>query len=300
MAGASVIGGIDMDPWAVKCFGRAHPTALSIQGSVTDIRLTAKFSDVDLLLASPPCQDHSQAKHGERDPVRQDLPWAVLPWIEALHPRWVIVENVPQLTAWTGWQQWVRTIIREGYQVCPVVLNSVQFGVPQIRKRLFAIFWQRDQQAVWFHPPAVWRVHPAAEILDPPERWPLRAMEETTAFQQRRCRTGWDLLGNPDRFLLLPFTEKFNGGRYVRSFDKPLMTLTTQVSHFAVVECSSLGPEGMRGLCGPEVARGMGWPHEPPWLDECSRTVQKRLLGNAVCPPVAAAIVERLITDSGG
>jgi DNA (cytosine-5)-methyltransferase 1 len=96
---------------------------------------TAPFAGkVDGLIASPPCQSFSHA--GNRagvDDERGELVWQPLRWVRDLTPRWVALEQVPDvLPIW----QIIAAALRDlGYGTWTGLLNSADYGVPQTRIR---------------------------------------------------------------------------------------------------------------------------------------------------------------------
>lgn len=96
-----------------------------------------------VLVGGPPCQGFSYA--GFRDPTdpRSDLAVAFLDFVDALRPEAVVLENVEGLlTAQRGQvaKDLIGTLRELGYPVeQPWVLAAEQFGVPQMRRRVFLV-----------------------------------------------------------------------------------------------------------------------------------------------------------------
>lgn len=118
--------------------------------------------DLDVMIGGPPCQGFSQLRRNEvrekgkivkfagysqlaEDP-RNDLVLRYLEVAEALQPKFLVIENVPQMLN-HGFEgrlgKLSETVIRMlekdlGYKVEVAVLNCADYGVPQLRER--AIF----------------------------------------------------------------------------------------------------------------------------------------------------------------
>lgn len=104
---------------------------------------------VDVITGGFPCQDISLAgarfsnrhKRGLRG-ERSGLFWEVIRIVNALQPRWVVLENVVNLLAVNDSQDFetvVRALADSGYVGCWRVLNAQYFGVPQQRRRVFLV-----------------------------------------------------------------------------------------------------------------------------------------------------------------
>lgn len=116
--------------------------------------------DLDCLIGGPPCQGFSQMRRsGERladglvrfkgynkldqDP-RNDLVLRFLEIANALRPKIVLIENVPQMLrhghngVLGGLAANVKSMLQEmGYTLVVGVINSADYGVPQLRERSF-------------------------------------------------------------------------------------------------------------------------------------------------------------------
>jgi DNA (cytosine-5)-methyltransferase 1 len=143
MAGAKIVGSVDAWRLATETFQLNFPEAKVWNERAENIDLkdvAAKVGRVDLLLASPECTNHSVAKgNAPRCEASRETAFQVLRYAGALQPRWIVVENVPQMTFWPRFQVWLCGIHQMGYRTCIVVLNAQDYRTPQARKRLFIL-----------------------------------------------------------------------------------------------------------------------------------------------------------------
>lgn len=113
------------------------------KGDIRDVK-PASVPDHDVLCAGFPCQPFSKA--GEQlgfECTRQgDLFFNVAAIIEAKAPRYFILENVPNLLQHDGGKTFERIksiLIELGYEVDAKRFSPHQFGVPQIRERVYIV-----------------------------------------------------------------------------------------------------------------------------------------------------------------
>ncbi|MGA0599289.1 DNA cytosine methyltransferase [Caulobacter sp. KR2-114] len=105
--------------------------------------------ELDLLVGGPPCQGFSII--GQRvvwDP-RNGLVKHFLRIAAALKPRCVVIENVPGLATLAGGavlKDIGRSFAEAGYAVECAELLAAQYGVPQMRWRMFFIGWRIDEE----------------------------------------------------------------------------------------------------------------------------------------------------------
>jgi len=292
-AGVEIVAGFDIWPVAARVYAANFPRArfyLCDLASLdeSDIRVIRDdLGPVDLLLASPPCVDHSPAR-GAKPPSSAglDLPWCVWAFARVFLPRWIVVENVVQMRRWHGYRALLHALMRLGYRVCVRILDAADFGVPQRRKRLYVVC-DREADPPEIAPRASVHV-PARCVID------LDGYAYTPLYTPRRARATIErveravhALGRDVAFI----SVYYGSGPQWQTLDVPLRTVTTR-GHFALVRPGRGGHE-MRMLQVDELRRAMSFP---VWFDfgGCTRTETMRLLGNAVCPPVIRAIVGSL------
>lgn len=123
-------------------YGRGHVAQLAYEPEIADERLRDLVGKTDLLLAGPPCQGHSNLNnHTRRVDPRNMLYTSVAAIAIALKARMVIIENVPDvLSDKTDVVGTAHTILRHaGYAVSSSVLNAIDLGAAQSRRRHFMI-----------------------------------------------------------------------------------------------------------------------------------------------------------------
>jgi len=104
----------------------------------------AEIPHHEILCAGFPCQPFSKAgrQSGLKDPELGELYLHIIRVIKYHRPHYVILENVPNLALHDNGQTWrlIKTLLRgEGYDVRINRLSPHQFGVPQIRDRIYIV-----------------------------------------------------------------------------------------------------------------------------------------------------------------
>lgn len=113
------------------------------EGDIREVPVSS-IPEHDILTAGFPCQPFSKAgdQLGFDHPIWGDLFDQVIRIIEEHHPRFVLLENVPNLLKHDGGRTW-KTIEakleQEGYKVDSMKLSPHRFGIPQIRERVFIV-----------------------------------------------------------------------------------------------------------------------------------------------------------------
>lgn len=131
----------EIKPYAVKVLQDNYPQE-NMVGDVMQLSVD-DIPDFDILCAGFPCQAFSSAgkRHGFAD-TRGTLFFEVERILRAKKPQGFILENVEGLVNHDGGRTFdiiISKLLDLGYKVGYKVLNSVQFGVPQERKRIYIV-----------------------------------------------------------------------------------------------------------------------------------------------------------------
>jgi DNA (cytosine-5)-methyltransferase 1 len=340
-AGFNVVAAADADERAVETHaanvaGMAWQMDLSDPGSFIERLRRRGIEHVDVVAGGPPCQPFSRAgaaklrslvANGTRPAEDERVPlWrSFLDVIDALQPRAVLVENVPDMARWADGEILVSLMAalrQRGLDPEARVLRTWEYGVPQHRQRLFVVAtrgfafrWPRRRTLVTLRDAIADLpvIPPAQRNASLPYDGPA-----TTPFQ-RRARQGlgrrasdvvWDHCSRDVRrddaeaFALLP-----PGGTYaslppqlrryrVDIFDDKYKRLEwdevsrTITAHIAKDGYWYIHPDQDRTLSIREAARIQTFPDRFRFAGH--PTVQFRQIGNAVPPAVARAVGQRL------
>lgn len=295
-AGMEIVAGIDMCATATQTFAANFPRAQVVKRRLEDVQLGClkkELSDINMLLASPECTNHTCAKGGApRDETSRATAMMVVEYAQALLPRWFVLENVISMRRWPRYGELKRGFHELGYFLHEHVLDSADFGVAQSRRRLFLVGDRKRQPDRILSNQSVNR-KPAESVLDPVGVWrtsPLFDLRRANATLERAER-GFRALGEEASFLLVYYGNDGGGGW--QPLTRPLRTITT-LDRFALVHHDGSEPR-LRMLQVPELKRAMGFDAGFK-LPVGTRRDRIRLLGNGVCPPVMKAVVSSLVT----
>ena len=121
---------------------RGSDAAFVYEPEIVEPRLAAAVRGVDLVIAGPPCQGHSNLNNQtRRDDVRNALYLTVPAFAVAAGARMTIIENVPEVTSdrFRVVQTARRLFESAGYSVEEGILNAEVMGWPQSRRRHFLV-----------------------------------------------------------------------------------------------------------------------------------------------------------------
>lgn len=128
---------------AVTTYRRNFPDCETYLVSANDfVALPPEDLLVDVVHLSPPCQPHSPAHTiaGKDDDRNEASLFCVKECLEASRPRMVTLEQTDGIL---NRQEWFRSLVMcftdLGFSVSWKVLHGVEYGVPQMRKRLFIL-----------------------------------------------------------------------------------------------------------------------------------------------------------------
>lgn len=154
-AGYDVVLGIDFDEAALKTFKANHGSSdtmmldLFNHDNINKIKeyLGEKNIKIDVLVGGPPCQGFSLAGPRNVNDERNTLYTAMVKVAKELQPQAIVLENVPgllQLDNGAGAKRIVEDFSELGYTIIPKILYAPDFGIPQIRKRVFFVALKGD------------------------------------------------------------------------------------------------------------------------------------------------------------
>jgi DNA (cytosine-5)-methyltransferase 1 len=181
-AGFTTIMAANHSPYKVEVHEANHPDAEHwiadlVDPEASDYHSARDLPAADLLVAGVSCVNHSQANtqkayeqgmslfeledpefearvtRSERDRATANC---VLHYAAQHHPRLILVECTTELSSWgpalsgrpkvgdgSTYRWWLKQFENLGYRYRVLYLNSMFFGVPQSRDRLYIAFWDR-------------------------------------------------------------------------------------------------------------------------------------------------------------
>lgn len=248
----------------------------------------------DVLLTSPECTSHSIARGAKSGSEKsRETAIGIVPWLEAMRPRWLIVENVNRMKQWDRHNELVKTIESHSYKVNDLYLNSADFGAPQSRKRMFLVC---DREGTEITKKDLMQLHrrstkPARSIIDWSGRYASSKLNKPNRAKAtlERAERAISKLGKCVDFLIVYYGSDYAGGW--QSLDAPLRTVTT-LDRFGLVTWKNNAPY-LRMLQPSELIRAMGAGsrHTLPFG---SRREKIKLCGNGVCSPVLEVIFKKM------
>jgi DNA (cytosine-5)-methyltransferase 1 len=252
-------------------YGRGSEAELAYEPELVDGRLEALVGKVDLVLAGPPCQGHSNLNnHTRRSDPRNMLYVSVAATAIALRTRALVIENVPDVLADKTNVVGAATRILEmsGYSVSSGVLNATELGGAQTRRRHFLVATKSAMHApveqitdLLRHPPMTLR-----EVIGDLNGAPHRSFMDDVPALSPENRARIDYLHDHDEYDLpdhhRPDCHK-DGHTYPSVYgrmywDKPAQTVTT--GFMTIGRGRYVHPAQRRAITAREAARIQGFP----------------------------------------
>jgi DNA (cytosine-5)-methyltransferase 1 len=170
-AGVDIVAGFDMWTTSGAVYSDNFKNSKFFHGKLEDLdagEMTRELGDIDLILASPECTNHSPAKGNKpRCDVSRDTAFQVIKFANVLSPRWIVIENVVSMKKWYRFELFIKQLESLGYKMNTQVLNSADFGVPQNRKRLFILCDKKEKPGEIQPPDVVIKSARTITTLDP-------------------------------------------------------------------------------------------------------------------------------------
>lgn len=315
-AGFDSLYAFDTDVSAVNTFNRSLECVAEVS-DVTGIGLVERISKAVptkqpyVIVGGPPCQGFSQQRRGEDDDGRNNLVLRYADVIAALprSPSAVVLENVTYLDSPRGehiLKEYIRLLEKIGFITFRHDLNSADFGVPQLRRRILIVSMPERFSRRYSGPIAL-----------TPSRWPtigesLHDLPDAVqngdpslnnhyaskegALNKRRIMfvdMGRGRLSIPDD-LQLACHRRYGGHLDVYGrldWFSLARTITGGFDSFTRGEFAH--PFYHRSITPREAARIQGFPD---WFTfEGNKASVRRQIGNAVPPPMAFAVAKAIM-----
>jgi DNA (cytosine-5)-methyltransferase 1 len=299
-AGFSVIGAVELDGTASDTYRlnhpKTHPDIRKLSPSQIRRQLNLAIGELDLLAGCPPCQGFSslRTRNGSarnRD-GRNNLVSEMLRFARALRPKFIMMENVPNLILHEPFKRLCRGLRRLGYRIKFDVKDASHFGVPQRRRRLillasrdFDIFFAPESYKICTVRDAIGGMARAGFSDDPLHDMPEYPRSEKILKLIRDIpRNGGSRRDLPKR-RQLTCHKKTNGFRDIygrMAWDEVAPTITTGC--FNPSKGRFLHPERNRAITMREAALLQGFPATYCFDAGLGKVAIAKMIGNALPP----------------
>lgn len=311
-AGFRNLFAVEFNPNFAKTYQKNFSTHNLIVDDIKNIS-EAKIDDllgeetVDVIIGGPPCQGFSIAGNIGRsfiDDERNQLFKEFVRFVSYIRPKMFVMENVATMATHRKGQT-IKTIIEAfedagmGYKIKWEVLNSVNYGVAQERRRIVVVGIRKDIDAEFCYPAKDEKVYTIKEVIDDLPK--LKSGESSTIPNHVAMKHTAQMLekmsyvkdgGNR---MDIPVSLRPTSGdirKYIRyDSTKPSVCVTgdmRKIFHY----------EQNRALTARELARIQSFPDD--FIFEGSSIQIQQQIGNAVPPKLAYQIalqVEEALED---
>lgn len=134
-AGMTPLLALDVDRNAIASY-RANVAKV---GEIASVATYDRIPKADVLIAGPPCQGFSTLGRQDPSDMRNGLSAAIPRWAKASACSVAVIENVPPFLDSDHWQRLRDELVSQGFSVSAWVLDAVDFGTPQTRRRAFTV-----------------------------------------------------------------------------------------------------------------------------------------------------------------
>jgi len=155
-AGIDVMLANEIEPDFAQTYRLNHPQTHLCEGDIAEIDFSKEIErlglagQIDLVAGGPPCQGFSTVGKKELADPRNSLFQQFLRCVDELQPTLVLFENVAGfISMYQGavYNELIEEFTRRGYACDAKILNPVDFGLPQHRKRTI-VLGSRGQQII--------------------------------------------------------------------------------------------------------------------------------------------------------
>lgn len=266
----------------------------------SDIRKIKEFPEADIVLGGFPCPGFSEAGPRLVDDERNFLYLHFIRCLIQTQPKIFVAENVKgMMTLGKGevFKQIVQDFAAAGYTIYYKLLNSAEYGVPQIRKRVILVGVRNDIDFKYVHP-------------EPTHGYGVEGLKEVVTLREAIG----DLEDNPGDYFTGSYSTIFMSRNRKKRWDQPSFTIQasgrqapihpagTPMEHVGKDKyIFTDGEENNRRLSVKEIARIQTFPD---WYEfsrgNSNRSENAKLdlvykqIGNAVPVRLALSVAESI------
>ena len=165
--GIEVVCANEIDVQRIKFYKHLYPTVDVITGDITldDVKSSiikcSKEKQVELILATPPCQGMSTAGKQDKNDIRNMLICHAVEIIKEIKPKYIFLENVPEQLItkikYNGKEilipDYLKAELGNDYNFNKqFLINACDYGVPQLRERAIILLVRKDINKIWEFP----------------------------------------------------------------------------------------------------------------------------------------------------
>lgn len=165
--GIDVVCANEIDVQRVKFYKQLYPNVNVITGDITldDVKSSiikcAKENQIDLIMATPPCQGMSTAGKQDKNDIRNILICHAVEVIKEIKPKYIFLENVPEQLItkikYNGKEilipDYLKAELGNDYNFNKqFLINACDYGVPQLRERAIILLVRKDINKIWEFP----------------------------------------------------------------------------------------------------------------------------------------------------
>lgn len=290
-----------------------HPGSLEL--SKAGEELCSKIGELDVIVAGPPCQGHSDLNNSSRRDDPRNLLYTI-PVAFALRStaKILLIENVPTVVHSSDGvvNSALSALEKKGFSVMELVADAQNFGLPQTRKRHLLIasrVHSRQRMEELFSQVRkrkkdvpLWPFISDLESESEDARL-ITVRSKVSAENKSRIQYLFDSGSYELPNNLRPRCHSEKSHSYVSMYgrlypDRPAQTITSGFGSMG--QGRFVHPTQPRLITAHEAARIQGFPDYFNFSPVRKITALREMIGNAVPPAITATLLSLLISDIDG
>lgn len=294
---------VELESRIAEVYKENHPKTVMINKDIrqiTDAEFASLGKNVDLVAGCPPCQgftriNRNNAKSKFND-SRNTLILEYLRAIKIIRPKFIMMENVPEIVHFDKFDYTINELKKMNYNVSYRIINVSDFGVPQNRKRLILVGSRvASVELPTFNSKKTITVRDAIGDLKSPENTDDVLQKIHSTHTQRILeiiklipKDGGSRMDLPKKYWLDCHKKKNVGFRDVygrMSWDKPSPTITGGC--LSPSKGRFLHPTQNRSISIREASLLQGFPANYKFNPSYPKSLLAQMIGNAIPPQVA-------------